>query len=76
MIKEKVVEILIEELGVEAEEVVETANIQEDLGADSLAIVEVIMAFEDEFDIKIPEEDAAGMITVKDIIQYLESKLA
>lgn len=76
MIKEKVVEILIEELGVEADEVVESANIQEDLGADSLAIVEVIMAFEDEFDIKIPEEDAAGMITVKDIIQYLESKLA
>lgn len=75
MIKEKVVEILVEELGVETEEVVETANIQEDLGADSLAIVEVVMAFEDEFDIKIPEEDAAKMITVKDIIEYLESKV-
>lgn len=75
MIKEKVVEILVEELGVEPEEVVETANIQDDLGADSLAIVEVVMAFEDEFDIKIPEEDAGEMLTVKDIIQYLESKL-
>jgi acyl carrier protein len=76
MIKDKVVDILVEELGVEREEVVESANIQEDLGADSLAIVEVVMAFEDEFDIKIPEEDAACMITVKDIIQYLESKLS
>ncbi|WP_269747893.1 acyl carrier protein [Alkalibacter mobilis] len=75
MIKEKVTDILVEELGVEVEEVVDSANIQEDLGADSLAIVEIVMAFEDEFDIKIPEEDAASMITVKDIVEYLENKL-
>ncbi|HAE62678.1 MAG TPA: acyl carrier protein [Eubacteriaceae bacterium] len=75
MIKEKVIEILVDELGVDAEEVVESANIQDDLGADSLAIVEIVMAFEDEFDIKIPEEDAAKMITVKDIIDYLEKEV-
>jgi acyl carrier protein len=75
MIKEKVIEILVDELGVDAEDVVESANIQDDLGADSLAIVEIVMAFEDEFDIKIPEEDAAKMITVKDIIDYLEKEV-
>ncbi|HCX63749.1 MAG TPA: acyl carrier protein [Eubacteriaceae bacterium] len=74
MLKEKVTDILVEELGVEPEEVTAEANIQDDLGADSLAIVEVVMAFEDEFDIKIPEEDAAKMITVKDIIDYLTEK--
>ncbi|NTW72988.1 MAG: acyl carrier protein [Eubacteriaceae bacterium] len=74
MVREKIINILVDELGVEPEEVVDTANIQEDLGADSLAVVEVIMTFEDEFDIKIPEEDAAKLVTVKDIIDYIEEK--
>ncbi|MFZ7134559.1 MAG: acyl carrier protein [Eubacteriales bacterium] len=76
MIKEKVLNILAEELGVELEEILDSSNIQEDLGADSLAVVEIVMAFEDEFDIKIPEEDTTKLVTVKDIVSYIESKLA
>ena len=72
--KEKVMEILAEELGVELDEIKMESNLQDDLDADSLAIVEVIMAFEDEFDIKIPEEDAEKLATVQDIINYIESK--
>lgn len=75
MIKEKVMNILAEELGVELEEIKDNSNIQDDLGADSLAVVEIVMAFEDEFDIKIPEEDTSKLLTVKDIVSYLESKV-
>lgn len=75
MIKEKVMDILAEELGVELDEIKMGSNLQDDLGADSLAVVEVVMAFEDEFDIKIPEEDTAKLTTVKDIIEYIESKV-
>ncbi|MPW26385.1 acyl carrier protein [Alkalibaculum sp. M08DMB] len=75
MIKEKIMSILAEELGVELDEIKTNSNIQEDLGADSLAVVEVIMAFEDEFDIKIPEEDTEKLTTVKDIVEYVESKI-
>lgn len=74
MIKEKVIEILAEELGVELDEIKMDSNLQDDLGADSLAVVEVIMAFEDEFDLKIPEEDTTQLTTVQDIITYIESK--
>lgn len=74
MIKEKVIEILAEELGVELDEIKMNSNLQDDLGADSLAVVEVIMAFEDEFDLKIPEEDTTQLTTVQDIITYIESK--
>jgi len=75
MIKEKVMDILAEELGVELGEIKLGSNLQDDLGADSLAVVEVVMAFEDEFDIKIPEEDTSKLTTVKDIIEYIESKV-
>lgn len=75
MVKEKVMNILAEELGVELNEIKMGSNLQDDLGADSLAVVEVVMAFEDEFDIKIPEEDTAKLTTVKDIIEYIESKI-
>ena len=75
MIKEKVMNILAEELGVELEEINDNSNIQDDLGADSLAVVEIVMAFEDEFDIKIPEEDTSKLMTVKDIVSYLKSKV-
>ncbi|MFZ7121715.1 MAG: acyl carrier protein [Eubacteriaceae bacterium] len=74
MIKEKVFDILAEELGIELDEIKEDSNIQEDLGADSLAVVEIIMAFEDEFDIKISEEDSLKLSTVNDIITYITSK--
>lgn len=75
MVKEKVMEILAEELGLELDEINMDSNLQDDLGADSLAVVEVVMAFEDEFDIKIPEEDTTKLMTVKDIIEYLDSKV-
>ncbi len=74
MIKEKIIEILAEELGVELDEIKMDSNLQDDLGADSLAVVEVIMAFEDEFDLKIPEEDTTQLTTVQDIVTYIESK--
>lgn len=74
MIKEKVMEILAEELGVELDQIKMSSHLQDDLGADSLAVVEVIMAFEDEFDVKIPEEDTTQLTTVQDIVNYIESK--
>lgn len=73
---EKVKEIIVDKLGVEASEVTETANFTNDLGADSLDTVELLMEFEKEFGVKIPDEDAAGIATVADAIQYVEAKLA
>lgn len=72
MILEKVKDILVEELGVEGEKVVPEAKVIDDLGADSLAIVEMVMAFEEAFDIEIPEEDTAKLMTVGDIVNYIE----
>ena len=73
---EKVKEIIVDKLGVEESEVTETANFTNDLGADSLDTVELLMEFEKEFGVKIPDEDAAGIATVADAIQYVEKKLA
>ena len=73
---EKVKEIIVDKLGVEASEVTETANFTNDLGADSLDTVELLMEFEKEFGVKIPDEDAAGIATVADAISYVEAKLA
>ncbi len=73
-ISSKVVEIIVEKLGVEAPEVVPTASFSNDLGADSLDTVELIMEFEKEFDIQIPDEDAEKIGTVGDAISYIESK--
>ena len=70
----KVVEIIVEKLSVNAEEVVPAANFQNDLGADSLDTVELIMEFEKAFDISIPDEDAEKIATVGDAISYIESK--
>lgn len=69
---EKVKEIIVEELGVEAEEVTLEANLTDDLGADSLDAVELIMAIEDEFDIKVSDEVAQGFKTVSQIVEYIE----
>lgn len=69
---EKVKEILMNELDVEEVEL--TSTIQGDLGADSLDMVEVVMAIEDEFDIEIPDEDTVEIKTVKDIVDYIENK--
>ncbi len=67
----RVREIIINELGVEAEKVTDEASFVEDLGADSLDTVELVMAFEEEFGIDIPDEDAEQMRTVGDAISYL-----
>ena len=73
-ISSKVVEIIVEKLGVDAAEVVPTASFTNNLGADSLDTVELIMEFEKEFDIQIPDEDAEKIGTVGDAISYIESK--
>lgn len=70
-IESKVREIIINELGVEPEKVTKEASFVEDLGADSLDTVELVMAFEEEFGIDIPDEDAEQMRTVGDAIDYL-----
>ena len=73
---EKVKSIIVEQLGVPAEEVTDEASFIEDLGADSLDIVELIMALEEEFDMEIPDEDAEKIQTVGDVINYIQSKQA
>lgn len=70
----RVREIIAQELGVEQEKVTDEANFVEDLGADSLDTVELVMAFEEEFGIEIPDEDAEQMQTVGQAIAYLEEK--
>ncbi|MBR9919749.1 MAG: acyl carrier protein [Bacteroidetes bacterium] len=72
-IKEKVVQIIVDKLGVDESEIAETSNFTNDLGADSLDTVELIMEFEKEFDISIPDEEAEKILTVGDAITYLES---
>jgi acyl carrier protein len=68
----RVKEIIINELGVEAEKVTDDASFVEDLGADSLDTVELVMAFEEEFGIDIPDEDAEQMRTVGDAVAYMK----
>ena len=71
---ERVRDIIAQELGVEQEKVVDGANFVDDLGADSLDTVELVMAFEEEFGIEIPDEDAETMQTVGEAIEYLGAK--
>ena len=73
---EKVKEIIIEQLDVEADQVTEEASFIEDLGADSLDTVELVMALEENFDIEIPDEDAEKIKTVKDAVQYIDKHVA
>jgi acyl carrier protein len=68
---EKVKQIIVEQLGVDEAEVTPTAHFVDDLGADSLDIVELVMAFEEAFEIEIPDEDAEKITTVKDAIDYI-----
>jgi acyl carrier protein len=74
-IEQKVREIIVEQLGVEESEVTPEASFIDDLGADSLDTVELVMAFEEAFDIEIPDEDAEKITTVKDAIEYVKGKL-
>jgi acyl carrier protein len=71
-VEDKVKQIIVEQLGVEESEVTSTASFVDDLGADSLDQVELIMAFEEAFDIEIPDEDAEKIRTVKDAVEYVD----
>lgn len=70
-IESQVKDIIVEQLGVEPEKVTSEARFIEDLGADSLDIVELVMAFEEKFDIEVPNEDAEGLKSVADVISYI-----
>lgn len=74
-LEEKVKDIIVEELGVERDKLTEGASFMEDLGADSLDTVELVMAFEKEFDIDIPDEEAEKLRTVGDALKYLHEKM-
>lgn len=69
---EKIKEIIAEELGVEEEKVVESASFYDDLEADSLDLFEMVMSFEDQFGVKIPEEELENIKTVGDAVKYIE----
>ena len=72
-IEERVKQIIVEQLGVEESEVTPTAHFIDDLGADSLDIVELVMTFEESFEIEIPDEEAEKIQTVKDSIDYIKA---
>ncbi len=74
-VEEKVRDIIVEELGVEREKLTDEASFMEDLGADSLDTVELVMAFEKEFDIDIPDEEAEKLRTVGEAMKYLHEKV-
>ncbi len=73
-IENKVKKLIAEKLEVDVSEVVPDAALIDDLGADSLAIVEMIMTMEEEFDIEVPDEDAEKLVTVKDAINYIKDR--
>ena len=73
-LEERVKEIIVEQLGVNAEQVTPEASFIDDLGADSLDTVELVMAFEEEFGAEIPDEDAEKLTTVGAVINYLKEK--
>lgn len=75
-VKEKVRALVCEQLGVDGAELTSEANILEDLGADSLDVVELVMAIEETFDIEVPDEDAEGMRTLGDVEKYVSSRVA
>ena len=75
-IDDRVKELIVDQLGVSAEQVTPEASFIDDLGADSLDTVELIMALEEEFEIEIPDEDAEKIATVADAVSYLEDKVS
>ncbi|MBI5874625.1 MAG: acyl carrier protein [Deltaproteobacteria bacterium] len=76
VVESKVKKIIVDQLGVTEEEVKSEASFVDDLGADSLDTVEMVMAFEEEFNIEIPDEDAEKIKTVKDAVDYISKKAA
>ena len=75
-VAERVKKIVVEHLGVEADKVVEGASFIDDLGADSLDTVELVMAFEEEFGIEIPDDAAESIVTVGDAVKYIDKTQA
>ena len=73
MVFEKVKAIIVDQLNVDENEVTEASNIQEDLNADSLDIVDLVMSFEEEFEIEIPDEEVEKIKTVGDIVKFIEN---
>ena len=73
-IEQRVKEIIVNQLNVNEEQITPTASFLDDLGADSLDIVELVMAFEEAFELEIPDEDAEKITTVKDAVEYIEAK--
>ena len=73
---EKVKDIIVKQLGVKPEEVTEDANFTDDLGADSLDLVEVVMALEEEFEAPVPDDEAEKIKTVGDAVRFIDAKLA
>jgi len=71
-INQEIIDIIVEQLNVESDKVVPGASFVDDLGADSLDLVELIMAMEEEFDIEIPDEDAEKIVSVQDAMDYVE----
>lgn len=74
-VEEKVKNIIVEQLGVDMESVTPEASFIDDLGADSLDIVELVMTMEEEFDLEIPDEDAEKIKSVNDVVNYIKSKV-
>lgn len=72
MIFEKVKSIIVDQLDVDEDKVTLNSNIQDDLGADSLDIVDLVMSFEDEFDLEIPDDQVENIKTVGDVVKYIE----
>ena len=70
---DKVKDIIVHELMVEEDEVTMDSNIKDDLGADSLAIVDLAMALEDEFDVEIPDEEIENLKTIGDVVEYIQN---
>lgn len=70
----KIKQIIAEQLGLNEDEIADNASLLDDLGADSLDIVELVMAMEEEFEMEIPDEDAEKIVTVKDVIDYVKKR--
>lgn len=75
MVFDKVKKIIVDQLDVEEDKVIEAASITDDLGADSLDVVDLVMSFEEEFDIEIPDDQVEKIKTVGDIVKFIEEKV-
>ena len=74
-VEKKIKQTIAEQLGLSEDEIINEASLIDDMGADSLDIVELVMAMEEEFEMEIPDEDAEKIVTVKDIIDYVKQRI-